>query len=78
MPVVGRGREKQAMLEELGELAYRLGELARYGVARPGRGRGVVGLVQDQKAPGTERAHDIPQPRRIGLIRQEAMGDDEA
>src|ERR1700692_3508905 len=78
MTVVRRGGQKQAVLEPLREIADSLGELARYGVARTARRSGVMGFIQDEQSAGTEFAEDVTQAGRIGLVRQQAVGNDEA
>ena len=78
MAVVRRGAEEEPMLEALHDLAHRPGELAVDGIARAARRGRVMGLVEDQHRAGTELAEPHAQARRIGLVCQEAVRDDEA
>ena len=77
VPVVRGGRQEQPMLEAVRELAGGPAELARDGVANARRRGGVVRLVEDEKRPSPEFAEHISQPAGVGLVRQQAMRDDE-
>ncbi len=67
-----RRGQKEAMLEAPGDVADGPGELAVDGVARAARGRGMVGLVEDQQGAWAEFAEDVAQARDIGLVGEQA------
>ena len=73
----GRGQE-QAVLEAPGQVANRAGELGLDSVAPAARGRGVMGLVEDQQAPGQHRPQPLAQRVRVARIDQQVVGDQEA
>ena len=76
--VVRRGGEEKAVLEAGRQGAHRLGKLAVHGVAGAVGGRGVVGFVEDQQRAGAEFAEQVAQPGHVGLVGQQAVGDDES
>ncbi len=78
VPVVRRRAEEQPVLEALRQAAHDLGELARHRIA-PATGRGgVMSLVEHQQGTGAELAQYVREACRVGLLGEEAMGDDEA
>ena len=78
MAVVGSCRQKQTMFKPLCEIPNGSGDLGVDGIALTARRSGVVRFVQDQEAPGTERAQPIRQRARIGLIDQQTVRDEES
>ena len=76
--VVRRRGKEQTVLEAAGEIAHGARELGLDPVAPPARGRGVMGLVQDQKAARQERTEPLTQRIRVGRVDQEVVGDQEA
>ena len=77
VPVVGRRREEEAVLETPGEVPDRAGELRLDAVAAARGGSGVVRLVEDQQAAGPHLPH--PGPHRVGVGRgdEQVVGDEE-
>ena len=78
MAVVRRGGQEQAVLEALGQLAYRPRELAGDRVARPAGRRGVVRLVEDEQRARAKLAEHVAQARHVVLFGEQAVRDDEA
>ena len=76
--VVRRRREEEAVLEAAGEVADRARELRLDAVAPAARGRGVVGLVEDQQAPGQQRPEPLAHRVGVGRVDQEVVRDEEA
>ena len=70
--VVRRGREEQPVLEARGQVADGPGDLRVDGVVRAARGRGVVGLVEDQQRAGPEVAEPVAQRGGVRLRRSAA------
>jgi hypothetical protein len=76
--VVRGRRKKEPVLEEFGERTYRHGKLAVGGI-RDAAGRGgVMRLVEDEHGAGAERTQHLGDTVRIGLVREQVVGDDEA
>ena len=69
--------QEQSMLEPLRDIANRLGELARYRVARAAGRGGMMRLADDQERAGTELAEHVEPAGRIGLVDQEAVRNNE-
>ena len=76
--VVRRGGQEQAVLEALGQLADRPGELARDRIARAAGRRRMMRLVEDEQRARAEIAEHVAQPRDVVLVGQQAVRDDEA
>src|ERR1035437_778461 len=68
-----RGKE-QTMLEAAGEITNGARELGLNSVTAPARGRGVMGLVQNQKASRQKRTQPLTQRIRVGRVDQEVVG----
>ena len=66
------------MLEASGQVANRAGELGFDSVASAARGGSVVGLVEDQQAPGQHRPQPLAQRVRVARVDQQVVGDQEA
>lgn len=66
------------MLKPLCKIPNGPGDLGVDGIALAACGSRVVGFVQDQETPGTERTQPIRQRTRIGLIDQQTVGDEES
>ena len=66
------------MLEASGQVADRTGELGFDPVAPAARGGGVVGLVEDQQAPGQHRSQPLAQGVGVAGVDQQIVGDQEA
>ena len=66
------------MLEASGQVANRASELGFDPVAPAARGGGVVGLVEDQQAPGQHRPQPLAQRVGVARVDQQIVGDQEA
>jgi hypothetical protein len=78
VPVVRRGREKQAVFEERRELAHRAGEGRVGRGAGAARGGGVVGLVEHEHRALGLVAQEVAQGGGVVRVAQERVRDDEA
>ena len=76
--VVRRRGQEQAVLEAPGQVADCASELGFDPVAPAARGGGVVGLVEDQQAPGQHRPQPLAQRVRVARVDQEVVGDQKA
>ena len=77
VPVVRRCRQQEPMLEAARQIPHGLRELAVDGVSRTaGRSR-MMGLVQDHHGARAELAQRVPQTGDVGIVDEEAVGDDE-
>ena len=76
--VVRCRRQEQPVLEPTRQLVHGAGELAVHGIPGAARRGGMVRLIQDQKATGPEFPERLAQARHVGLIGQEAVGDQES
>jgi hypothetical protein len=66
------------VLEPLRDVADSFGELARYGIPRTAGGSGVMRFIQNEQSAGPEFTENVAQAGRVGLVRQEAVRNDEA
>ena len=78
MTVVRGGGQEKPVFEKRRDLAHRPRELAFQSPGRSGRGRRVMRLVEDQHRAGPERRKEFAEPAHVGLVGQDAVGDDEA
>ena len=78
VPVVRGGGQEQTVLEAIAKVPHRPRELRLDAVAAPVAGRGVVRLVQHEKAPGPHRAEPRPHRFGVGGVGQESVGYQEA
>ena len=76
--VVRRRGQEQAVLEASGQVADCASELGFDPVAPAARGGSVVGLVEDQQAPGQHRSQPLAQRVRVARVDQQVVGDQEA
>ena len=72
------GGEEQAVLEAARQIVDRAGQLAGDRVARAAGRRGVMGLVENEQRARAEVAENVAQPGDVGLVGQQAVGDEEA
>ena len=68
MPVVRRCCQEEPMLEAGRQSFNRARELAVNGVPRPGGGRCMVRLIEDQQRSGTKFAEHVTKPGRVHLV----------
>ena len=76
--VVRRRGEEQPVLETLREIANRAGELRFDAVAPAGGRRGMVRLVEDEKAAGQHRPQPLAHRVGVGGLAQQVVGDQKA
>ena len=74
---MGRGGEEEAVLEPVGQVADRAGELGLDPVLAGRRRRGVVGLVENQQAARQALAEPFPHRFGVGGVAQQVVGDEE-
>ena len=78
MTVVRRGGQEQAVLETTSEIADRTGELRLDTVTPATRRRGVVGLVQDQKAARLHLAEPLAHGVRVSRVDEKVVRHEKA
>src|SRR6202043_734698 len=74
VPVVGCSGKEHTMLKAAGEIAHGARELGLDPVAAAARGRGMMGLVQNQKTSRQERTQPLTQRVRVSRVDQDVVG----
>src|SRR5208282_3795429 len=67
--------EEKTVLEPPGQVEDGPGDLRLDRVLRPARGRGVVGLVENQQRAGAEGAEPVAQRCGVSFVNQQAVRD---
>jgi hypothetical protein len=78
MIVMRRRREEEAVFEQPCNFPYGARHLAFDGPGSPGRGRRVVGLIQDKHRARSERRENVAQISHVGLVGENAVRNDES
>jgi hypothetical protein len=77
MAMMGCGRQEKPMFEQCCDFPDRARHLAFDGPGGPGRGCGMMRLIQDEHRARPERRQNIAQPSYIGLVGKNAVRKDE-